>query len=140
MSVQNVFGDRYLGNGISASVGGNIRELRFCKLVSGAIVECNTAGELVLGVSTVRRRSADAFALTTESSYQQLPGPGSIITVAAGEVLASAGVLVATDNQGRAVACTNAHPFAAGILLSPASATGDAVSVWFLPHRIRQIV
>ena len=107
------------------TAGGVIRKFRFVELNAAGtqVSEANAAGESVIGVCQEEVSASD---VTNKRVVDvRLMGISRCI---AGATLATAGVQVATDNQGRvaAAASTNA---VVGILLTPAANAGDHVDV-----------
>jgi hypothetical protein len=104
--------------------GGAIGRFRFVELATDGVTvtQANGAGDPCIGVCQEEVTAGDA----TNGRVVNVAVMG-ISRAIAGAVLANAGVQVGTDTQGRVVAAAANNVL--GILLQPATATGNHVDV-----------
>jgi hypothetical protein len=120
MAFENLTGPKSL----QASADLSAYQFRFVKLDSNAQLALNTtAGGRVLSVLQDKP--------TAQGEPGQICGPGSHTKIKAGGVIAAGG-LIASSNEGKAVAATTgAHIL--GYNAGPVSADGDIITMVFQP-------
>jgi hypothetical protein len=117
-----VAGPNYvLGKGFKA--GGAISQFRFVELgAAETVTQANAAGDACIGVAQEEVTAADATAGRVVNVLV-----AGISRCIAGAALATAGVDVGTDAQGRVIAAASGKVL--GVLLQTAASTGQHVDV-----------